>query len=112
MKVTKGLIAGALVVGSLWATTTPVLADYRDRRQDLRELEAARRELRSDLRRGAGRGEIAHDRAAIAQERRELSRGGNFRSWNNSWRRYDNRHYDGWNRWGRSDRGWHRGWWR
>jgi len=111
MKATKSLIAGALVVGGLLALTTPALADSRDRRHDLRELDAARRELRSDLRRGAGRAEIARDRAAIAQERRELDRGENSWSWNPSYRN-DNRYYDRRDRWNHWERGQHRGWWR
>ena len=107
MKPTKNLIAGALVVGVLLALTTRALADYRDRRRDLGELNAAQRELRSDLRRGAGSAEIARDRAAIARERNELFRGENSWSWNRS-----NRYYGRWNRWENGDRDWHRGWWR
>ena len=107
MKPTKNLIAGALVVGALLALTTPALADDRDWRRDLGELNAAHGELRSDLRRGAGPAEIARDRAAIARERNELFRGENSWSWNRS-----NRYYGRWNRWENRDRDSHRGWWR
>jgi hypothetical protein len=122
MNTTRNLITRTLVVGGLLTLATPALADHRDRRRDLRELEAARRELRRDLRRGASPAEIARDRASIARERRDLWRDREYWSWNRwhryddryyeRWHRYDNRYYNRWNRRDRWDRGWHRGWWR
>ncbi|HEY7716565.1 MAG TPA: hypothetical protein VIE90_18775 [Candidatus Binatia bacterium] len=123
MKKAKQVISGAALFASVFALATPAFADWRDRnhareyRGDLRDLRNARRELRQDLRRGAGPGEIARDRAAIARERREL-RQHRF-GWNDRDRRsryaryrYDNDRNRHWNRWDRRDQGRHRGWWR
>ena len=83
----------------LLAFTASAFADWGHRRNDFRrdrqELSAARRELRSDIRRGAGRGEIARDRAAIARERRDIWQ--DRRDWrNNRWHNYDNGRRYGW----------------
>ena len=120
MRDSKRIISGAVLVAGLFAFSAPALADWRDRsnhrreyREDLMDLRDARTELRRDLRRGAGRAEIARDRAAIARELREL------RQHRSDWPRYgqyrrdDDRDYR-WGRWNRWDR-WDqrdRGWWR
>lgn len=117
MKSTINLVVAILVAGGFLALAAPTMADSRDRRRDVRELEAARRELRRDLRRGASRAEIARDRAAIARERRDLRRApndwwrndrydheGGYNRWNR-WHRYDDR----WSPWHGRDRGWRRG---
>jgi hypothetical protein len=99
MKIAKKAILGALVVGGLFAVTSPASADYRhghyynyraDVRNDRRELFNDRRELRRDLRNGASRAEIANDRREIRGDVRDLRQ--NHGGW-----RYD--------RWG------HRTWW-
>ena len=101
MKLPKNIIAGAVLFSGLLAFTGSVSADWNHRR-DRRDVTEARRELRQDLRRGAGPAEIARDRAAIARERRDL--------WD------DNHYYDRYN-YGRRDRWddrsgwWNRGWW-
>lgn len=111
MNKTKNLIAGVAMLAGLMTLTTSASADWSrrgsDLRRDHRELSAARGELRSDLHRGAGRAEIAHDRAAIARERRDIWQ--DRRDWRNDWwrNRYDQR-YRGWDR---DDRGRHLGWW-
>lgn len=123
MKNSKRIISSAVIFAGVFGLSAPVLADWRDRNQrseyrgDVRDFRGAQRELRRDLRRGAGPGEIARDRAAIARERRELQQ---YRDrWDNrqTWSRYGGYRYDNdrdrrWNRWERRDRGWHRGWWR
>ena len=101
MKTSKNIIAGMALFSSLLAFTTSASADWGHRRSDFRrdrqELSAARHELRSDIRRGAGRGEIARDRAAIARERRDIWQ--DRREWRNDrWQNYNNgRRYGGWN---------------
>ena len=123
MRKTKRILSGAVIFAGLFALSTPALADWRDRnhrreyREDLRDLRGAQRELHRDLRRGAGPGEIARDRAAIARERRELRdhrrRWDHPQTWSRYRRyRYDDDRYGRWNRWDRWDYGWHRGWWR
>ena len=78
MKTSKNIIAGMALFSGLLAFTASASADWGHRRNDFRrdrqELSAARHELRSDIRRGAGRGEIARDRAAIARERRDIGK--------------------------------------
>jgi hypothetical protein len=100
MKLPKNIIAGAILFSGLFAFTASASAEWYNRR-DQRELAEARRELRQDLRRGAGPAEIARDRAAVARERGDL--------WNDNHYRYDNdRYYDRWD----DRRGWwNRGWW-
>ena len=127
MKNSQRILTGAVLFAGVFALSAPAHADWRDRnqrgeyRENLRDLRGAQRELRRDLRRGAGREEIARDRAAIARERRELLQ--QRRSWDNrhSWSRsgryrYDDdrdRRWNRWNRWNdhdRRDRGWTWGW--
>jgi hypothetical protein len=153
MKSVKLVVLGAVAAGALLTLANPAVADSRHsgrrsglanelrqgrqeiregRRElhnDLRQLERARREYREDLRDGAGRGELARDRAAIrrserevAESRRELRQ--DLNEYNQDLRRYRNR-YDrddsdryGWYRrdnWrDRNDRdnnGWWNGWW-
>src|ERR1044071_1771061 len=86
MKLPKKIIAGAVLFSGLLAFTSSASADWNHRR-DRRELGEARRELRQDLRRGAGPAEIARDRAAIARERRDL--------WDDNHYYYDNDGYYG-----------------
>jgi len=122
MKNSKKIISSAVIFAGMFGLSAPALADWRDRNQrseyrdDLGDLRNARRELRSDLRRGAGPREIARDRAAIARERRDLrqyrDRWDNRQTWSRYRGRYDNDRDRRWNRWERRDRGWHRGWWR
>ena len=105
MKTSKNIIAGMALFSSLLAFTTSASADWGHRRSDFRrdrqELSAARHELRSDIRRGAGRGEIARDRAAIARERRDIWQ--DRREWRNDrWHNYNN---------GRRYTRWNGGWW-
>ena len=73
MKTSKNLIAGLALFSGLLAFATSASADWGHPRNDLhrdrQELSAARRELHNDIRRGAGRAEIAGDRAAISRER-------------------------------------------
>ena len=74
MKSAKNLIAGfALITGLIGLAAPASAAWYHDRdfSRDHRELADARQELRHDVRRGAGRYEIAQDGAASARERRE-----------------------------------------
>ena len=90
MKSAKNLIAGfALITGLIGLAAPASAAWYHDRdfSRDHRELADARQELRHDARRGAGRYEIAQDRAAIARERREIW--ADRRNW-----RYDRGHRD------------------
>jgi len=105
MKTTKNIVAGMALLGGLLAFTASASADGGHRRNDFQrdrhELSAARRELHSDIRRGAGRREIARDRAAIARERRDLWQ--DRRDWRSDrWHNYDNGRRYGW---------WDRGWW-
>lgn len=90
MKSAKNLIAEfALITGLIGLAAPASAAWYHDRdfSRDHRELADARQELRHDVRRGAGRYEIAQDRAAIARERREIW--ADRRNW-----RYDRGHRD------------------
>jgi len=105
MKFAKNLIAGAALLSGVLAFTASASADWSrrsDYRRDRRELAEARRELREDFRRGAGRRELARDRAAIARERRDLwqyRRDGRYDRWHDRW---DDRRYYGW----RNRNGW------
>ena len=96
MKSAKNLMAGLALITGLVGLAAPASAAWYDRdlSRDRRELASARQELHHDLRRGAGYGEIARDRAAIARERRDV--------WSDSrdWR-YDRGHrdYRPWYRW-------------
>ena len=69
MKTSKNLIAGLALFSGLLAFATSASADWGHPRNDRQELSAAQRELHNDIRRGAGRAEIAGDRAAISRER-------------------------------------------
>jgi hypothetical protein len=94
----KKMVAGIALLGGLLVFASAASADWshrgREFRRDQRELAEARRELRSDLRRGAGPAEIARDRAAIARERRELWQ--NRRDWNDDRWDHDSYRYRGW----------------
>ena len=101
MKMTKGIIAGLVMIGGL-LTFTSAASAARAYGHDQRELAAARRELRHDYRRGAGPREIARDRAAISHERREIWE--DRHDWRNDrWGHYSGRRYGYWN--------WHRRGW-
>ena len=99
MKTSKNIIAGMALFSGLLAFTASASADWGHRRSDFRrdrqELSAARRELRSDIRRGAGRGEIARDRAAIGRERRDIWQ--DRREWRNDRWQDNGRRYGWWN---------------
>jgi hypothetical protein len=120
MSRSQQIISAAVLFAGVFAVSQPALADWRDRnqrrayREDLRDLRNAQRELRRDLRHGAGPEEIARDRAAIARERRELRQYRFGRDDRHGWRRYGRyRDHDRNDRWDRRDyrrRNW--AWWR
>ncbi|HZA52971.1 MAG TPA: hypothetical protein VE616_01865 [Candidatus Udaeobacter sp.] len=107
MKKSNLVITSALVLGTLFAVTTPVSATHwrdqrraeirQDRRElnnDRRQLRHHQRELRRDWRNGASAEELArdkariwHDRREIRQDMRELNRD-RYRwwRWHNWWR--------------------------
>lgn len=112
IKKTKRVVAGIAMLGGLLVFTSAASADWSNRgrefRRDRRELWGARRELRSDLRHGAGAAQIARDRAAIARERRELWQ--DRRDWRDDrWGhdRYPNQYW----RWRDDDPDRRNGWW-
>ena len=83
MKNIKNIIGGIALMSGLLTIAAPASAAWNDRH----ELNDARHELRHDVYRGAGPREIAHDRAVIARERRDVWR--DRRDW-----RYDRWHND------------------
>lgn len=95
MRLAKGMFVGALVLGGMFAVTSPASADFRHDRHELRqdrgELNRDRREYFRDLHTGADRRELSRDRRELWQDRRELG--------------HDRRDV-------RNDRWDHRGWWR
>src|ERR1044071_9330939 len=96
MKLPKNIIAGAVLFSGLLAFTSSASADWNHRR-DRRELGEARRELRQDLRRGAGPAEIARERRGL---------------WDDNHYYYDNDGYYGRrDRWDDRRSWWNRGWW-
>lgn len=107
MQLPKNIIAGAVLFTGLLAFTGSASAAWYNR-GDRRDLADARRELRQDLRRGAGPAEIAQDRAAIARERRDLWDDNHYNRYD-GYNRYNNdRYYD---RWDNRRSWWNRGWW-
>lgn len=81
MKLTKGTLLGAFLIGGLFATAGPASADvwhghYYNRRADVRndrrELFRDRRELRHDWRNDASRAEISRDRRELWRDRFDL----------------------------------------
>jgi uncharacterized membrane protein YccC len=87
MQLSKNIILGSLVAGSLlisgtssvawghgWHSRVPgeIRRDLAEIERDRRELNRSERELRRDLHRGANPAEIARDRREVRRDRREL----------------------------------------